>query len=213
VVNHLQSQSKDHQTENNSQNAGLGRNQNMGAQVGAEQHPEHDRHDDARNDVAPAQIDAGTGRCGHSDHEVAGGGRYLEGDSHGLVHGQHLERSRADSEQAGENAGADHQAKTQWDAMHMVRVRACWTGIGRVEPEPAGDRVRPCIRGRIEPGPTGQISRHDKNDAKDDGNGPGHDHTGEIGAKQGTQGGADFQQHADADVGKPLFHIGGGRPG
>ena len=44
-------------------------------------------------DEAAVQVDAGAGRGGHADHEVARGRRDLERQTHGLVQGDHLDRA------------------------------------------------------------------------------------------------------------------------
>ena len=86
----------------------------------ADEHAEHDGHGEARVDVAAVEIDAGAGRGGDADHEIAGGGGDFERQAHGAVHGQDLHRAGADAQQAGKNAGNVHQAEAGRDVAHVV---------------------------------------------------------------------------------------------
>ena len=71
----------------------------------AEEHAEHDGHDQGGREVAAAEVESGAGGGGNADHEIAGGGGDFEGQAHGLVHGDDFDGAGADAEEAGEGSG------------------------------------------------------------------------------------------------------------
>src|SRR5208337_254124 len=138
------------------------------------------------------EVDSGAGGGGDADHEIAGGGGNLEGDAHGLVHGEDLDRSRADAEQSGESAGAEHDRKAERDAMDGVGLQALDGGTGTIEAQEAGERVRVFVDGNGGLGSGGQVGRVEEDEAEDDGNGGSGDVTGDESSGDGTQGSGNF---------------------
>jgi hypothetical protein len=77
--------------------------QNSRAQQRAQRNAQHDGHGETGIDVAALEVYPRTGGGRDPDHEVTRGGEDFEGDAHRLVHGDHLERSRANAEESGES--------------------------------------------------------------------------------------------------------------
>ena len=67
-----------------------------------------------------AQINARAGGGGDADHEIAGGGRDFGGDFHGDFVGNYLYDAGADSQNAGNYAGGEHDADRPGNAGHLV---------------------------------------------------------------------------------------------
>ena len=82
-----------------------------------EQRSDEDTERDGRRelgvDVTAAQVDARRGGRRDPDHEVAGGRADLHGQAHGPVHGDHLERARADAEKARDDARQPHDPEAE----------------------------------------------------------------------------------------------------
>ena len=94
-----------------------------GSRERAEQHADHDRTGEARNDDAALDIDDGRGTGRDTHHKVGGGGAHLEGHLHQAVHGQHLEHSRPDAEDARQHTRHIHDAETASDVAQLVGLQ------------------------------------------------------------------------------------------
>src|ERR1043166_4023072 len=77
AVDHLRAKGNEHQGEQEPQRVDAGADQHVSAEHRAKQHTQHHRQGDARFDPAASEVDAGAGRGGNADHEVAGGRGYL----------------------------------------------------------------------------------------------------------------------------------------
>src|SRR5712692_520577 len=93
LVNHLQSEKNDHEAEYQPQRPGFGFDQNPGTEHRPSQYAQHDRHRHTRIDVTTVQVHTSAGGSRDANHEVAGRGGNLEGNSHGLIHGHHFHGS------------------------------------------------------------------------------------------------------------------------
>src|SRR5271167_1066974 len=87
VVEHLQCQSRNHQTKNDAKRARPKPRQQTGPKERPQQDSKHYRHSKTGVNVTALQINSGAGRRRHANHEVARRSRYLERNAHGLVHG------------------------------------------------------------------------------------------------------------------------------
>src|ERR1700727_701481 len=143
-------------------------------------------------------INPGAGGSRNADHEVAGGGGDLEGQTHGLVHSQYFDSARADAEQSRETASEEHDAKTRGDTLCHVGFEATFSGIFAFKPQPIGESAgmlrRNVLMMAAEAG-DGGIEQHN---AENDADGLGGDHRGKEGADQRTESGGDLEEHADA---------------
>src|SRR6476620_3705097 len=119
-VEHFDSQQHDHRAEYDAQPFGFRFDQNPRAHQRAGQNAKHDGHGESRVDIATVQINAGAGGGGDADHEVAGGGGDLEGNLHGLVHGENLHGAGADAQESGQSARPKHYAEARRHALDIV---------------------------------------------------------------------------------------------
>src|SRR5580704_18456396 len=120
LVEHFDSKKHDHRAEYQAQPFRFCLDQNATAYKGAAEDSKHHRHGESRINVAAVQVHARAGGRGNANHEVAGSGGDLEGNLHGLVHGQNLHGAGADAEQAGQCAGAKHDAEARGQPLNVV---------------------------------------------------------------------------------------------
>src|SRR6185437_16357246 len=145
VVDHHHSQEEDNHAEEEAQRLDVGFDKQARADQRADEDSDHHGSGERGIDVAAAQINASTGGGGNSYHEIAGGGGDLERDAHDVVHGQHLDGSRANAEQAGKDARTDHGGEAAGDIFNRVRllfaIRAgeCAVHFEAVRPTIGGD--------------------------------------------------------------------------
>ena len=164
-------------------------------------------------DVAAMEVDSGAGGGGDSDHEVAGGGGDFEGEFHDLVHGEDLDGSRANAEQAGERAGSEHDGESERDMLGVVGVVAGCCGVGSGQAEFCGEGIGFGCRGLLRSAAVGGVGGVEEDDSEDDGDGVIGESDGEPGSEESAERGGDFEKHSDADVGEALADVGDGGPG
>src|SRR5664280_883549 len=205
VVDHLHRKDEDDERKDPAENVGAGVDQHPRPQHRTRQDPEHDRHGEGGVDVAAAQVDAGAGGGGDADHEVGGGGGDLERDVHGVVHRQHLDRPRADSEQPRKRAGHRHQAEAGRHTLDVVGPLAAQAGEAAVEAQPHREAVRLGRERDLVVGPTGKERGVEQHDAEHDRDHRGGEAGRQGGAQQRAERRRDFQEHADPDIREPLL--------
>src|SRR6185437_7953294 len=155
----------------------------------------------------PAQIDSRAGRGSYTDHKIAGGGGNLEGNFHGLVHREHLDRARTNSQKARERSRAEHQAKTGGNILYVVMASS--TGFRKATVHFQSRRKGIwrqgafLLRARL----ARQIRRVEKHDAKNNGNGAGWNARCEERPGKRPDRGGNFQKHPNPDVRKAFFYI------
>ena len=88
---------------------------------GTEENADHDGKGDARHDVAALNIDHGRGTSGDTDHEIRRGGTHFERHFHAVVHGQHFQHARSDTEDARKHTGQEHYAEAARHVGELVR--------------------------------------------------------------------------------------------
>ena len=141
VDDHFDGEGKNHDGKDGPQCSYPSMHENLCAEQCAGKYAEHYGHGHAGVDESAAEIDAGTGGCGHADHEIAGGGGDFEGDAHDAVHGDDFDGAGADTQKAGKRACAKHEAKSRRDIADSVFLRLAVDGIGTAEPQAAGKCV------------------------------------------------------------------------
>ncbi len=145
-------------------------------------------------------------------HEVAGGGGNLERDAHRLVHGDHLERSRANAEESGETPCHKHQAESGGDAAHVIALDTLGGGIGGAHLQQLPQTVWGTVGAHLGRRASRSVGGEKEDDSENDTYCGGREPGGDGSSHHRTHRRGDFQKHPDADVGKSLLDIGGCRP-